>query len=248
MATACLCAAPAGALTPELRDELQQRKGEILAFLTSFGAEALGAAAARHCPRSSHAGRATPVFAVAGHNGDVFPATPARWRGYLGEEQPFFLDCSLRGLDERSEPVTRVEDLAAYFADQIRAFPAERSPTSSRAFCAGGTICEFELARPAHAGWRADRLCRFVSEVRTPRGTAGRPSWRGAWPSRRRGLSQHARAPWARSLPWKSADTSPGGLEGHKARRARARTRPGSTRLLVRRGAVERATVAAVRR
>jgi thioesterase domain-containing protein len=62
----------------------------------------------------------------------------------LGDDQPFF-GLQPPGLDGRSEPLTRVEDLAAYFAAQIKVFQPE-GPYIIAGYCAGGTIA-FELAQ-----------------------------------------------------------------------------------------------------
>ncbi len=133
------CNAPAGALTPELRHELRQRKKDILEFLRS--AEALAQQQRAIVPLQPH-GSATPVFAVAGHNGDVF-CFRALAR-HLGEDQPFF-GLQPPGLDGNRAPLTRVEDLAAYFAAQIRTVQPD-GPYVIAGYCAGGTIA-FELAR-----------------------------------------------------------------------------------------------------
>lgn len=133
------CSAPPGALTPQLRDELHQRKNDILKFLGSAGALARQQRAIVPLqPR----GRLTPVFAVAGHNGDVFCyRTLAQ---HLGDDQPFF-GLQPPGLDGQSRPLTRVEDLAAYFASQIREFqPA--GPCIIAGYCSGGGTA-LELAR-----------------------------------------------------------------------------------------------------
>ena len=133
------CNAPAGVLTPELRDQLQQRKNDILEFLRSAGALAQQPRAI--VPLQTR-GKRTPVFAVPGHNGDVFCYRALAQ--HLGDDQPFY-GLQPPGLDGHSEPLARVEDLAAYFAAQIRAFrPA--GPCIIAGFCAGGTIA-FELAR-----------------------------------------------------------------------------------------------------
>jgi thioesterase domain-containing protein len=133
------CNAPIGALTPELRVELRQRKNEILEFLRS--AEALAQQQRAIVPLQAN-GIATPVFAVAGHNGDVF-CFRALAR-HLGEDQPFF-GLQPPGLDGNRNPLTRVEDLAAYFAAQIREVQSV-GPYVIAGYCAGGTIA-FELAR-----------------------------------------------------------------------------------------------------
>jgi acyl transferase domain-containing protein/thioesterase domain-containing protein len=87
-------------------------------------------------------GSQTPIFAVGGHNGDVFTYRALTLR--LGPDQPFF-GLQPPGLDAGSEPLTRVEEMAGHFAEQIRMFrPA--GPVSIAGYCAGGTIA-FELAR-----------------------------------------------------------------------------------------------------
>ena len=87
-------------------------------------------------------GTRTPIFAVGGHNGDVFAFRSLAL--HLGPEQPFF-GLQPPGLEEGGEPLTRVEDVARHFAEQIRSFrPA--GPVTIAGFCAGGTIA-FELAR-----------------------------------------------------------------------------------------------------
>lgn len=133
------CNAPAGALTPELREQLRQHKPEILQFLHSAGALARQQRAI--VPLQPRGDR-PPVFAVAGHNGDVFC-----FRGlaqHLGEEQPFY-GLQPPGLDGHREPLTTIEDLAAYFAAEIRAFHP-KGPFVIAGYCAGGTPA-FELAR-----------------------------------------------------------------------------------------------------
>ena len=55
------CNAPAGALTPELRDELQRRKGDILEFLRSAGT--LASQQRAIVPLQSR-GKCIPIFAV----------------------------------------------------------------------------------------------------------------------------------------------------------------------------------------
>jgi natural product biosynthesis luciferase-like monooxygenase protein len=133
------CNAPPGALTPELRAELQERKNDILKFLRS--ADDVARQQRSIVPLQAR-GTRTPVFGTAGHNGDVFCYRALVH--HLGEDQPFF-GLQPPGLDGQSEPLTRVEELAAYFAEQIRAF-RPNGPYIIAGYCAGGGIA-FELAR-----------------------------------------------------------------------------------------------------
>jgi thioesterase domain-containing protein len=133
------CNAPAGALTPELREQLRQHKPEILQFLHSAGSLARQQRAI--VPLQPRGDR-PPVFAVAGHNGDVFCFRALTQ--HMGEEQPFD-GLQPPGLDGHREPLTTIEDLAAYFAAEIRAFHP-KGPFLIAGYCAGGTPA-FELAR-----------------------------------------------------------------------------------------------------
>lgn len=133
------CNAPPGVLTPALCDQLRARKAAILAFLRR-------AERAAHQPRSivplQPAGSRWPVFAVGGHNGDVF--CYRKLAECLGDDQPFF-GLQPPGLDGEVEPFTSVEGLASHFADHIRA-SGTRAPAVIGGYCAGGAIA-FELAR-----------------------------------------------------------------------------------------------------
>ncbi len=133
------CNGPAGALTPALRDQLRQHKQEILRFLHSAGSLARQQRAI--VPLQPRGDR-PPIFAVAGHNGDVF-CFRARAQ-HLGEAQPFY-GLQPPGLDGHSEPLTTIQQLAAYFAAEIRAFQPS-GPFIVAGFCAGGTPA-FELAQ-----------------------------------------------------------------------------------------------------
>jgi thioesterase domain-containing protein len=133
------CNAPSGVLTPDLRDALRQRKGDIVEFLRS--AEAFARQQRAIVPLQQQGSR-TPVFAVPGHNGDVFLYRALAQ--HLGDDQPFF-GLQPPGLDGHSEPLQSVDDLAAYFAAQIRAF-RPNGPYIIAGYCAGGTIA-YELAR-----------------------------------------------------------------------------------------------------
>jgi thioesterase domain-containing protein len=133
------CNAPAGALTAEVRGELKQWKSQLVEFLCR--AEALAMQPRAIVPLQPR-GKRTPIFAVPGHNGDVFTYRALARR--IGEDQPFF-GLQPPGLDGQSEPLTSVTNLATYFRQQIRAFQPN-SPYVIAGFCAGGTIA-FELAQ-----------------------------------------------------------------------------------------------------
>jgi thioesterase domain-containing protein len=152
------CSAPAGALTPELRQLLRQHKTDLLALLVS-------AQAVTHQQRAivplQPKGTRTPIFGVPGHNGDVF-CYRALARA-LGDEQPFY-GLQPPGLDGEAQPLGCVEELAAYFAAQIRAFRRPQGVCVAVAgFCAGGTVA-FELAQQLIAsGTEVELLALFGS-------------------------------------------------------------------------------------
>jgi thioesterase domain-containing protein len=139
------CSAPAGALTPELRQLLREHKSDLLALLAS-------AQAVTHQQRAivplQPNGTRTPIFGVPGHNGDVF-CYRALARA-LGDEQPFY-GLQAPGLDGEGQPLDCVEDLAAHFAAQIRAFRPPGRCVVIAGFCAGGSVA-FELAQQLIAG------------------------------------------------------------------------------------------------
>ena len=143
------CNARAGTLTPDLRDQLRQLRGDIERFLRA--AQAVTAQQPAIVPLQPRGNR-VPVFAVPGHNGDVFCYRALAHA--LGESQPFF-GLQPPGLDGGSEPLHRVADLAEYLAQQVRAFRPS-GPYIIAGFCAGGAVA-FELARRLLAGGE-DRL------------------------------------------------------------------------------------------
>lgn len=147
------CNAPAGALTDELREQLRRRKQDIVTFL--HVAEAASAQQGAIVPLQRNGAR-TPVFGVPGHTGDVFQYRELSLA--LGDEQPFYA-LQPPGLDGRSQPLASVEDLAAYFADQIRAFRPQ-GPWIIAGLCMGGTVA-FELAQRLLAGERSAGLLVF---------------------------------------------------------------------------------------
>ena len=224
-------------LTPELRGHLQQRKSNLVEFLRSAKtiAQQQGAIVPLQ-PRGSR----TPIFGVGGHNGDVFCYRALAQ--HLGDDQPLY-GLQPPGLDGDSAPLERIEDLAAYFAAQIRAFRPD-GPYILVGYCAGGTIA-FELGRQLR---REGMAILFLALFGAP------------YPSRFRRLSMlrerlgqqagrvlsHAEALASRSVrAWPEYFA-----ERHRTRRAyRAEQRAAAADSgLVLRGKVERATVAAGRR
>jgi thioesterase domain-containing protein len=148
------CDAPPGALTPELQDALRQRKEEILDLLRSTRSETGRLRAI--VPLQSHGG-APPIFGVPGHNGDVFCYVALAH--HLGEDQPFY-GLQPPGLDGHGRPLARIEELAAYFEEQIRAF-APQGPFVIAGHCAG-CVTAFELGRRLHqAGAAIDSVALF---------------------------------------------------------------------------------------
>ncbi|WP_439922570.1 thioesterase domain-containing protein [Nitrobacter sp. JJSN] len=133
------CNAPAGALTAEIRDQLRDRKGEIVAFLN------MATAVARQQPAIiplQPRGTRPPIYAVPGHVGAPFTFSDLSKR--LGSDQPFYA-LQPSGLDGQSEPMDRVEDIAEYFARQI----VEYQPTGPyiiAGYCSGAPTA-FELAK-----------------------------------------------------------------------------------------------------
>jgi thioesterase domain-containing protein len=222
--------APAGVLTDEHKRDLAQRKSEVIAFLRE--AQQLAAQQRAIVPLEA-AGTRTPIFAVAGHNGDVFAYRALAQ--HLGPDQPFF-GLQPPGLEEGSEPLTRVEDMARYFAEQIRAFRPV-GPISVAGYCAGGAIA-FELARElTNSGACITNLILFGA----PYCKFYRPlQWTMA---RARDFTSRS-VTHARTMP--AAERA-----RYLAERARVLLSRGveeaSDPVLIRRGAVEEATRAAVR-
>jgi thioesterase domain-containing protein len=231
------CNAPVHALTPELRDELRRRKNEILQFLASARALAGQQRAIVPLQRS---GERAPVFAVPGHNGDVFCYRALAQ--CLAPDQPFF-GLQPPGLDGEGEPFARVEDLAGYFARQIRAF-RPHGPCIIAGYCAGGTIA-FELAQQLLGGGAA---VRFVALFGSPYPAyfSLRTQLRLHVAHQAERISRHARElaarSWAARRQYLAAK-----LAQRKARRDAARAASHDPVVLVR-TKVERATVCAVRR
>jgi thioesterase domain-containing protein len=138
--------APEGALSPELKDEMQWRKPEILSFLAVAAREA--AFPASIVPLQPEGPKA-PVFAVPGHNGDVF--CYVRLAAELPGDRPFYA-LQPPGLDGRRPPLSDVRELAAVFTADIIAFRPEGALVVA-GFCLGGAIA-FETACQLHARGR----------------------------------------------------------------------------------------------
>ncbi|MEO8716845.1 MAG: alpha/beta fold hydrolase [Burkholderiales bacterium] len=229
------CKAPAGVLTPGLRDELQQRKGEILALLRN--AEAVAQQPRSVVPLQPHGDR-TPVFAVPGHYGDVFGYRAFARR--LGADQPFF-GLEPPGLDGESRPLARVEDLAAYFAAQIQSFQP-KGPYIIAGHCAGGAIA-FELAKQLrNRGADIPLLALLACPYPAYYGFAS--LFREAITQQVARLGKHVRALTSLSFA-QARDYIAAMRRRHKARGHAARAES-TDPVLVRRTAVSRATVAAV--
>jgi thioesterase domain-containing protein len=218
--------ARSGALTPELRERLRERKADILEFLRS--AEALAAQPRAIVPLRPHRPGidpgAAPVFAVPGHNGDVFCY---RVMAQHLVEHPFF-GLQPPGLDGEALPLTRVEDLAGYFAEQIRAF-ALGGPVIVAGYCAGGAVA-FELARRLH---EAGTAVRFVALFGSPY-----PTFFRSFRRLRHAIGGHLK---------KLASLSATACAAYVAERLRQRRLRSEDPVLALQVAVERATIMAVR-
>lgn len=225
------------ALTPELRDQIRHRKGDIVEFLRS--AKTIAQQEGAIVPLQPR-GSLIPIFAVGGHNGDVF-CYRALAR-HLGDDQPLY-GLQPPGLDGERAPLERIEDLAAYFAAQIQAFHPD-GPCIVAGYCAGGTIA-FELARQLRSeGMPVQFLALFGAPY--PSRFRRLPMLRGQLRQRAERVLHHAGALAPRPFrEW------PGYIADRRRTRAAYRATQGAAAGdpgLVLRGKVERATVAAGRR
>lgn len=230
------CTAPTGVLTPELRKQLRARKTAIVEFLRS--AEALARQQRSIVPLQPHGTRA-PVFGVPGHNGDVFCYRFLAQQ--LGDDQPFF-GLQPPGADGQSEPLTCIEDLAAYFAAEMLAYRPD-GPYVITGYCAGGTIA-FELARQL---LERGATIRCVALFTSPYPTAYRrlSQLRQRVAGEVESLSGHARALLALSNRERSQYITQR-LRDRKARRNAPRPPPDPVEVL--RARVQVATIVALRR
>jgi thioesterase domain-containing protein len=134
------CAGPEQILTAAVRQQLSDRKPEIIAFLRSAGSRATSSHQSIVPIQAS--GTRRPFFAVPGHNGDVFCYVDlAR---HLGPDQPL-LALQAPGLDFGQEPLTSLRDIAAVFARDITAMQPQ-GPYLLGGYCVGGSIA-YELAQ-----------------------------------------------------------------------------------------------------
>ena len=231
------CDAPAGALTDELAEELRRNKPGLLDFLRSVTRQAGELRAI--VPLQPH-GRREPVFAVGGHNGDVY--CYRLLAAQLGPDQPFY-GLQPPGSDVHSEPLTSVEHLAAYFAGQLLSF-RPKDPCVIAGYCAGGTIA-FELARQLQ---EQGVPIRFVALFAAPHPERYRPLvfLRERVQNGYARITRHVRALTSGTLA-ERRDHLLSGLRRMAARQANeqaAATDP----VLLRRARVERATVSAAGR
>lgn len=230
------CDAPAGMLTAELREQLSASKAALLDFLRN--AQALSRQQRAIVPLQPQ-GRRPPLFAIGGHNGDVFCfRVLARC---LGPEQPFY-GLQPPGADGQGAPLETVEAIGAYFAEQIRAFQPE-GPYLLAGFCAGGTVA-FELAQQLR---RAGGSIGLLALIASPH-----PHELRRLPMARRYLKEQ----WQRVCKHAPALLLPlpeqrrylaGALSRHRAHRVEEQ-RHGEDPVLIQRARVQRATLAALAR
>jgi thioesterase domain-containing protein len=134
------CTGPEQVLTAEVREQLSARKPEIIAFLRSAARSEDGCSSSV-VPIQPLGGR-QPLFAVPGHNGDVFCYVDlAR---HLGTDQPLFA-LQAPGMEPGQDPLTSIEEIATLFARDMAAVQP-RGPYLLAGFCLGGSIA-FELAQ-----------------------------------------------------------------------------------------------------
>jgi thioesterase domain-containing protein len=134
------CTGPEQVLQLGVREQLSSRKQEIIDFLRSAANSA--ASSTSSALPIQPLGSRRPLFAVPGHNGDVFCYVDlAR---HLGIDQPLFA-LQAPGLEPGQDPLPRIEDIAALFARDIEPVQPQ-GPYLLAGYCVGGTIA-FELAQ-----------------------------------------------------------------------------------------------------
>ena len=231
------CSAPSGALTPELREQLRAYKADLLALIAC--AQTIAGQPRAIVPLQRH-GSGAPVFAVAGHNGEVFCYRALAQ--CLGEQHPFY-GLQPPGLDGESVPLTRVEDLAAYFAGQIRAFRPEARRVVIAGFCAGGAVA-LELAQQLLASGVQVPLLALFGSPHPSYFSRRRQLWRRLADQAGR-IPKHARGLLARS--WTEWGAYAAGELRERAERIAGERAAAADPVLMLRAKVERATLRAVR-
>jgi thioesterase domain-containing protein len=155
------CTGPENVLIAEVRQQLSARKLEIISFLQS--AENAGGGSKSCLVPIQPLGSRRALFAVPGHNGDVFCYVDlAR---HLGIDQPLFA-LQAPGMEPGQDPLISIADLAALFAREVIAAQPE-GPYLIAGFCVGGSIA-YELAQQLTAkGHRVSVLVLFGSPCPT---------------------------------------------------------------------------------
>lgn len=229
------CSAPPGVLDAETKAALAGRKEEILALLRR--ADGLGDRPPAIIPLKPSGSR-PPLFAVPGHNGDVFCYLHLARR--LDPEQPL-LGVQPPGVDA-GDPLDSLVDLARYEVEQIRRY-RPHGPYLIAGYCAGGTLA-FEVAqRLREQGQEVALLALFGSPF--PSTYRLRSMLRFMLDDLRERAARHLRAlssgPLAARLQYVKGKL--------QRRRQEVRARPPQldAAVLARRGRVERATLAAIR-
>ena len=228
------CSAPAGVLDAEMRAVLSSRKEEILALLRH--ADTLSNRPPAIIPLKPDGSR-PPLFAIPGHNGDVFCyITLAR---HLDADQPLF-GVQPPGADG-SDPLRSIRELARYEVDQIRRF-RPLGPYLIAGYCAGGTIA-FEVARQlAEQGAEVALLALFGSPFPATYRWASR--LRAGLEDLRDRVGRHLRALASGSL----ADRFQYVRTRWRGRSQERAVAPGvDSAVIERRKRLERATIAAIR-
>ena len=151
------CSAPAGALTPELRAELERMKPEVLAFLRSSETAAVGGSTA--VPMRA-TGTKPPLFVAPGHNGDVFCYLPML--RHLAPEQPVFA-LEPPGLDPGQTPIAEIRLLARHLLEVVLATRPE-GPFLIAGYCMGG-VTAFEIASQLRASGHEVPVCALFSTI-----------------------------------------------------------------------------------
>jgi thioesterase domain-containing protein len=228
------CSAPPGVLNANLREELQARKPDIVSFLRM--AQSLAVRPRAVVPLQP-GGTRPPIFGVpgAGDWGSCYRALSQA----LGAEQPFYA-LEPPGLDDTTQALHEVADLADYFAAAIREFHPN-GPFLIAGYCTGGAVA-FELARRLSA--RAANVALLIL-LDSPYPTAYRAAANLRWKASR--IRHHARCisslPTAARLPYIASL-----MRYHLSRRSRDALAAAKDPVAARVKVVAEATIDAIRR